>query len=132
MHRIFFVLPCLALAFCFGCTEAGPKMAKVSGTVQMDGQPMKEGTVMFRSVAEGTLDQIEVKDGKFEGEAHPGDRRVEIAQLETVVLDPQMNSTRQINHVAKEFNDNSTLTAKVNPGGPNNFTFEVKSDPQAH
>jgi len=132
MQRLYFLFPCLALAFCLGCTEAGPKMSKVTGTVQMDGQPMKEGTVMFRSVAEGTLDQIEVKDGKFEGEAHPGPRQVEVAQLETIVLDPQMNSTKQVNHVAKEFNDNTTLNATVDPQGPNNFTFEVKSAPQAH
>jgi len=130
MQRLYFLLPCLAL--CLGCNEAAPKMAKVSGTVQLDGQPMKEGTVMFRSVAEGTLDQIEVKDGKFEGEAHPGPRQVEVAQLETIVLDPQMNSTRQVNHVAKEYNDNTTINATVDPKGPNNFTFEVKSAPQAH
>ena len=132
MHRICFLLPCLALAFLLGCGESGPRLAKVQGTVQLDGQPMQEGTVMFRSVGEGTLDQIEVKDGKFAGEAHPGDRRVEIAQFETIVLDPQMNSTRQVNHVAKEFNDESKLTAKVDPSGPNEFNFDVKKAPQPH
>lgn len=130
MHRIFYLVPCLALALLLGCGEAAPRMAKVRGTVQIDGQPMKEGTVMFRSVAEGTLDQIEVKDGKFEGEAHPGERRVEVGQFETIVLDPQMNSTKQVNHVAKEFNEQSTLTATVNPSGNNEFNFDVKSAPQ--
>lgn len=118
-----------SLAAVIGCSESGPRPVPVNGTVTMDGAPLAEGMVMFRSVTEGTLDSIPIKDGKFSGKALPGERRVEIGSYDAVVsgAGTQMESTVQVNRVAPEFGDESKLTAKVEPSGKNEYVFEVKS-----
>ena len=119
----------LALLALNGCGQPGkPKTASVSGTVTFDGQPLTEGTVYFKTVATGSLDALAVKDGKFEGAAEVGDRRVEVNAFKTKVVGTgEMKGEVKENLVHPRYNIDSTLTATVTEAGPNTFKFEVKS-----
>ena len=64
-----------------GCGRKGPIMVPVSGTVTLDGKPMTDGIIYFKTIAEGSVDQMEIKDGKFAGKVEVGDRRVELAYI---------------------------------------------------
>src|SRR5438552_15083087 len=63
-----------------GCGRKGPIMVPVSGTVTLDGKPMPDGMIYFKTIVEGSVDQMEIKDGKFAGKVEVGDRRVEICR----------------------------------------------------
>jgi hypothetical protein len=126
-----------ALLFLLGatCVAAGcsseppqPKRYPVSGTVTLDGQPLEKGSIFFKKVSEGAIDEIEIKDGKFSGQAQEGDCRVEVNSFDVQIIDPQgMKSEVKTNKVAPQFNSQSTLTAKVTASGPNEFKFDVTS-----
>jgi hypothetical protein len=126
----FFLLAlCLALSGCGG-SPARPEAKKypVSGTVTLDGQPMAEGMIYFKTVSAGAIDFVDIKDGKFKGQAQEGDRRVEIClyKTETQGNGPMKTEVKK-NLIPKQYNDQSKLTAKVTPQGPNEFTFAVTS-----
>lgn len=130
MTRRFFglVLVGLLLAGCGGGTE--PQRYPVSGTVTLDGQPLPEGLIFFKTVATGAIDTMEIKAGKFAGEAQPGERRVEIvAYRESTApgTTPGMEANAEVNYIPPRYNSQSTLTAQVKPEGPNEFSFEVTS-----
>jgi hypothetical protein len=115
-----------------GCGESGLPEIKtdpISGTVTLDGQPMKDGDIMFLNPPDVQV-ILPVKDGAFTGKAPPGNHRVEIRSYKEVTVQNDMypeGVTSRENFVAPEFNDESTLKAEVASGGTNQFTFEVKS-----
>lgn len=121
---------CLLLA---GCHQASglpePQRFPVRGTVTLDGKPLPVGVIYFKTIQTGALDSVEIKEGKFEGQAQLGDRRVEICSYET--LPPQasdpMATASQKNTIPPKYNLESTLTANVTQDGPNEFRFEVSS-----
>jgi len=120
----------LSLTGCKGTTRPEPKRYPVSGTVTIDGKPLPSGKVHFKTVAAGSIDTVEVKDGAFSGQAEAGDRRVEVSSTQEVKnpnATPGMGDTMVEETVAPEFNTKSELTAKVTESGPNEFKFEVKS-----
>jgi hypothetical protein len=97
--------------------------------VTIDGQPLPQGLVYFKTVATGAVDPCEVKDGKFEGKAEAGERVVEVCSYEKVppkAGDP-MSQEIQRNTIPARYNMQSKLTAKVNSSGPNEFSFQVES-----
>jgi hypothetical protein len=120
-----------------GCGSSGsrePQRFVVSGTVTLDGKPLASGMVFFKTVATGAIDTFDVKDGRFEGKAQPGDRRVEICAYEPIKragpaanLQPQFQDKIQRNTIPPQYNDKSTLTAKVRQDAPNEFSFELSS-----
>ncbi|MGO8747087.1 MAG: hypothetical protein ACLQNE_13955 [Thermoguttaceae bacterium] len=119
----------LALDGCGG-SAATPQAKRypVSGTVTLDGQPMAEGMIFFKTVSAGSLDTVDIKDGKFKGQVQEGDRRVEICQYKTETQDTGGVKTEvKKNLIPKQYNDKSKLTAKVTTQGPNEFTFAVTS-----
>ena len=125
LHRIGFVL---ALSALIGCGKAEPKLVPVSGTVTHDGKPMAEGVIYFKTIETGAFETLPVKDGRYEGKAAVGERRVEINAYKTVVLkDNPMGGEIKENLVADRYNSNSTLTATVQAQGANEFNFDVKS-----
>ena len=118
----------LSLAFLGGCREPAPELFPVRGTVTLDGQPLAEGTVYFKSVQSGTLDTLPVKDGKFEGKSLPGERRVEVVAYRLIPISGPMGGEVQESLIASRYNSESELTAIVTPPGPNEFMFAVESE----
>jgi hypothetical protein len=86
------------------------------------------GTIYFKTIATGSFDALEIKDGKYSGSAEPGDRRVEIVAYETKMTDIDgMKGETQVALIPARYNLNSTLTAKVTAEGSNEFPFELTS-----
>ena len=111
-----------------GCGAPGVKLVPVSGTVTLDGTPLAEGTVYFKTVATGSVEAFAVKAGQFAGNAEPGERRVEVTAYRTTPRpnDPMQGET-QVSLVGANYNSASKLTATVSAAGPNAFTFDVKA-----
>ena len=125
------LLVCLLLG---GCGPRGlpePKRVLVSGTVTLDGKPLSDGIVYFKTPEEGLVDGVEIKEGKFEGKAATGERRVEICQFREGPPYIDMGFGKmptKSNTIPKRYNSDSTFTVTVTDRGPNEFTFEVKSN----
>jgi len=121
-------LLCL-LAGCGGSSKESPPVA-VSGTVNVDGKPLDDGTITLLGDAGTPPDSIDVKDGKFEGKAKPGKKKVEIRQWK-IGKKPDMpgadlEPTKE-NILPAKYNTNTTLTAEVTSGGIDPNTFDVKT-----
>jgi hypothetical protein len=120
---------CLALDGCGGSERPAAKKYPVSGTVTLDGKPMADGVVYFKTAATGAVDAANVKDGKFQGDAQAGDRVVEVSSFRAEIKEtgPGMKTEVQQNLVAKKYNLETTLSAKVKTDGANEFKFDVTS-----
>jgi hypothetical protein len=72
----------LALAAA-GCSGGGP--ATVSGTVKVDGRPLKQGLIRFVP-ADGKTPTADatITDGQYTATVPPGDKRVEISSPKVV------------------------------------------------
>lgn len=118
---------CVAGVLCLanGCAKPGPKLYPVSGNVTLDGQPLAEGTVYFKTIATGDVDSLPVKAGRFEGKAVEGARRVEVVAYRLIPVAGEMGGEVPESLIAKRFNIDSTLTAEVTAAGPNTFEFAV-------
>lgn len=123
--RVGFCLLVLSLLVSLGCGGQGVQRYPVSGTVTLDGKPLAKGTVYFKTVQTGALDTLPVEDGKFEGLAEKGERRVEINAYRSRTISGPMGGEVQENLIAGRFNTESTLTATVSPTAPNTYQFEV-------
>lgn len=118
----------LVLFAALGCREPeGPPVFEISGTVNMDGKPLNEGKIVFRTVATGAFEELPIKEGLFQGKVTTGVRRVEINKyLMKMVGEGPAAGEVQENIVSEKFNLNSELTANVAPDGEKIFNFEVK------
>jgi len=111
-----------------GCAGGTRPTSPVSGTVTLDDRPLPEGTVYFKTVGTGAVDALPVKEGRFEGRAEEGERRVEVtAYRSRTVGTDKMKGDVQESLVASRYNLESKLTATVSRGGKNTFQFAVKS-----
>src|SRR4051794_76758 len=63
-----------------GCGRKGPIMVPISGTVTLDGKPMPDGIIYFKTIVRGWVDQMDKKEGKFAGKGGGGDRGVKICR----------------------------------------------------
>ncbi len=105
----------------------------VSGTVTLDGAPLADGDIHFLTRETAALDVIPIKDGKFEGRAKAGKRRLETKayrEEQPAAGEPTMPGADQptrVNYIPKQYNTESKLTEEVTPDGPNQFTFELES-----
>lgn len=119
----------LTLAVCVlsGC-DTEPKVTKypVSGTVSLDGKPIESGLIQFNNPADGGIDVMDIKDGKFAGEVRAGKRRVEITAMRDGGEGPMPGIKIQENYIPEKYNRQTTLEEEVKEG-PNEFTFELKS-----
>jgi hypothetical protein len=57
-----------------GCSQSPPKPVPVSGTVTFDGKPLTDAQILFVEPGQSPL-MLEIKDGRFEGEASPSTGR---------------------------------------------------------
>ena len=119
----------LMLAGCGSSEPPAPKKYPVSGKVTQDGKPLPEGTILFKTIATGSVQSLEIKDGEFQGESEAGERRIEINAYRIIKGDFNgMKGEVQESLIPARYNVESTLTAKVTAGGTNQFTFEVSSE----
>lgn len=126
-----FVSLCLmgiALVVSGGCSSSE---SEVSGTVMVDGQPLKEGDIIFED-AKGIITPAagKIVDGKYTLKVLPGQKKVRInASRPTKKPDPVMGAAARESMIAKEFNIETTLTADIKAGKQDGVNFEVKSIP---
>ena len=124
----------MAVLVC-GCGHSKEELPTyaVSGTVNLDGAPLAEGEIYFVTKETGQIDIVPVKDGKFEGEAKAGSRRVEIRayNIETSKPPADMPDLKmepsKTNYLPAKYNTDSTLTADVSADKPNEFNFDLAS-----
>lgn len=123
----FLMAAAAALSALPGCGSGLPPLVPVSGTVTVNGRPLEDGFLYFKTIETGFLERADIKDGKFEGKAHVGSRRVEVyaTRPKRVTIDGKEVDVPD-NFIAPAFNTESTLVAEVTPAGPNQFTFDVK------
>ena len=127
VRRSMFLVVVLTLAAFVGCGGgAKTKAIAVSGTVTVDGQPLADGVVYFKTVQTGVFETFPVKDGEFKGEALEGERRVEISSFRIKIVDPEgMKSEVKENLIPAKYNVDSTFKETVTRSGPNKFKFEL-------
>jgi len=127
---IAFTLFALSLPAC-NQEQKLPPVFPVSGEVTLDGDPMPEGEIAFVKVSEGIRDMLPIKNGKFEGEVLPGDRKIEIRAYRIEKAGVEMYGDdapeSRVNYIPAKYNENSDLSATITESGPNELKFEVSS-----
>jgi hypothetical protein len=133
MVRVAFALVFFSVAAVLtGCSSSGPAKAKVSGTVTLDKKNLKEGEIVF--VTPGRAPEpLPITDGVFSGEVEVGENRiVEILAYKTAPAVPMQGETfeaSKVNYLPARYNVESQLRVKVTASGPNEFKYELTSDP---
>lgn len=127
------VVVCPAICACTPSSPHQETTYPVSGTVTLDGQPLAEGQVHFVNREEATVDRVPIQNGKFEGQAKAGKRRVEITAYREGPPEPSMPGMdpepTQVNYIPARYNADSELTAEVTKdASKNQFTFELVSE----
>jgi len=115
----------------FGAAGCGGSEAEVSGSVTVDGQPLKDGDIIFEA-ADGSVTPAagKIVDGKYSLKVLPGPKKVRInASRPTKKPDPVMGAAARESMIAPEFNEQTRLTADVKGGRQAGVDFEVKSIP---
>lgn len=107
-----------------GCSEAPPNMA--SGVVTMNGTPIEKGEIMFHPIdGKGTVAAGPIVNGAFSIECSPGEKKVSITAIKEQGLAPD-GLPNYVSYIPKKYNTETTLTSKVEAGGENKFTFDLK------
>lgn len=126
----------MALAI-VGCNSKNSGI-EVTGNVQFNGQPLKNGLIHFEPMdGKGISAARQVEDGKYEFSADsdmkPGKYKVSIRATPPdsgLDADAAMNRGPQppfVDPIPKKFNDKTELTVEVTTDGPNKFDFDLKS-----
>jgi hypothetical protein len=99
----------------------------VSGVVMLDQKPLAEGVIAFLTPETGDMQTMPIKDGRFEGQARTGNRRVEIRAYlpRKQPVSPMAPPPR--NFLPARYNAETTLSANVTREGPNTFNFDLAS-----
>ena len=89
-----------------GCTEkrVEPVRVPVSGSVTLDGKPLDKGIIYFKTIATGSVDTMNIADGKFSGEAEPGKRRVEISAFRAGAGATPGMDAGEVNYIPAKYN----------------------------
>lgn len=129
----------LLLLAVVGCSPAAPQVAKVTGVVRLNGEPVPAGIVIFQS-EDGTENVMaNLEQGKFELKTHdaagirPGKYKVAIKPpppkydspplADAAINDPRpLDTTIPAKYYALE---TSGLTAEVKLGQPNELAFDL-------
>lgn len=112
-----------------GCDTGGHKTYPVTGTVTLDGQPLKEADVLFLPLDPALgPDAGQVRDGRFAFRAKAGRKRVEIRTSRPVRIKTAMGETTiWKNSLPARYNSQSTLQAEVRAQSENDFTYDLHS-----
>lgn len=119
----------LVLGLIAGC---GPAVAEVSGTVLIDGNPLKEGDIIFMEADNSvTPSSGKIVDGKYTLKVLPGSKVVRInASRPPLIPDKVLGDVAREPMIGEEFNTRSTLKAVIKPGKQDGVDFQVKSIPR--
>ena len=91
-------------------------------TVLLDGKPLADGQIDFVPLDGRAAGTGQIKEGQAEFRSVAGKCSVEIAAFR------QFGRMREPeNYLPKRYNERTTLSAEVSPGGENTFTFKVTS-----
>jgi hypothetical protein len=128
---------CLSIAILYsvigvGCGSSGPELARVSGTVKMDGAPLKDAFVTFTpeqagrpsfggTNADGYYDLVYTDTKKG---ALPGQHTVKVSTYQGA--NPEAGTKAQPERVPAKYNTKSELKRKVEPGS-NTIDIEISS-----
>src|SRR5688572_3766102 len=115
-----------------GCGSSGPQLARVSGTVKMDGAPLKDAFVTFTpeqagrpsfggTDANGYYDLVYTDTKKG---ALPGQHTVKVSTHQGA--NPDAGTKAQPERVPAKYNSKSELKKKVEPGS-NTIDIEISS-----
>jgi hypothetical protein len=136
----------VAGCFGFGCSGAGDELPRqaVSGTVSLDGEPLKKGTIRFIPATQGNQSaSVEggamIESGGFSiprdpAGLVPGSYQVAIygggsAASGRDAKGPVTGGpSPKKESIPAKYNAKSTLTAEVKKGDANNFKFEMTSN----
>jgi hypothetical protein len=123
-----------------GCSQSGPQRAEVYGTVTLNGQPVKEGSINFFPTKGNTGPEAggAILDGQFHIPRAKGPvvgmNRVELRSFQKTgrqIQDPTAKPgtmTEEISNIfPPEFNTNSVLESDVKPG-KNDIPFKIRLD----
>jgi hypothetical protein len=132
LRRLLIFLALIILSGSAGCGGSSAK-GTVNGTVTLDGQPLKEGTVRFVPVdgKTPTADGI-VRDGKFTAAVPVGEMRVEFSapkvtgrhKMYDTPDSPMVDDVVEL--IPDRFNIQSELKIMVRPGSQDE-TFSLQS-----
>ena len=91
-------------------------------TVTLDGKPLADGQIDFVPLDGRAPGTGPIKEGRAEFHSVAGKCSVEICAFRQVgrMREPE-------NYLPKRYNERTTLSAEVSPGGENTLTFKVTS-----
>ena len=116
------------LAGCSKSESTAPGLAKVSGTVTLDGKPMGGGEVRFNAPGQ-TAKVLEIKDGKFSGEVCVGKNLVDVVwEKDGKPNEMNKGTFYKVNMVSDYYSGPTTpFVPEIAAGGASDLKFEVKS-----
>lgn len=137
MHQLMRVGIVFMLAIAAGCGPSEPRRNPITGTVQFKGQPVKKGTINFRSEADGTyVTSGEIDDGKYHIPQPSGlpagqyivaitypDPKVPAPRPDLEEAPGEWRPVREM--LPAKYNDNTELKALIKEG-PNDVSFDLK------
>lgn len=102
----------------------------VSGTVVLNGEPLAEGDIYFRSQDPAFgVDAGKVVAGRFSFRAKPGTKIVEIrASREVPGQKTPMGGPLRREYIPEPYNDNSKLEVEVSKDGKNEYEFKLEGN----
>lgn len=123
----------MVFAVVVGCgrSKDARQMQAVSGMITLDGQPLEDGEIFFKTVSKGEIDVLPIEDGQFQGEVGVGQRRVEIYayhETEVVPMPGEPPEKTRENYIPARYNVDSTLSADVGPDSAAPLQFEIESE----
>ncbi len=129
-RRFSLICTFIALGFLSGCSGSKAKPVPVSGTINLNGKALSEGSITLAGEGGAIPETFEVKDGKFAGEALPGKKRVEIRAYrpgKATKMGNEVIEATPENYLPSQYNTESNISAEVGASGLNPSTFEVKA-----
>ncbi|MEW4562751.1 hypothetical protein AB1K70_09505 [Bremerella sp. JC770] len=115
-----------------GCTgNSGPAKYPVSGTVTYQGKPVENGAIILfpTNSGGGMQDGIKIVDGKFEGEATAGPKRVFIeAKREGPIVQGEFGGefVSEDWYIPPKYNERSTMTLEILPEENRGLVYDLE------
>ena len=124
------------IGFVSGCGNSGPKRNSVAGTVSFKGEPVKYGSISFRSTGGGkNVGTADIIDGKYtiisEVGLPAGDYDVAITYPDPKVPAPRGDEPPGVAAPVREmlpakYNDKSELKATIKDGANDTVNYDLK------
>ncbi len=128
------IIGSLVLVGCGG-DEEGPVLHAVSGTVSLDGEPVQDGRIQFRTkTPEAKAYSAAITNGEYEVQTEAGSMSVEITASrivpgkfgESASPDEPAPPLSEM-YIPEQFNSKTTLTADIEAGADNTVPFDLTS-----